>query len=145
MKKLLLILAACVVGVTVGAIATEPAETSDLQDQTHHVHAQLVDCSQVSIPVNSDVHDVFDEESGTLTIEYLNGDTTNTIAVNVREPACRADPGIRAAINRAEQAAREHRVGACAFLRDFLKTDKTTVRGRAVNRAAGQSYVARNC
>src|SRR5712691_8311300 len=96
MKKLLLILTACLVGVAVGLVLTGRGQSSALKTG---------DCAQLSIPVNSDYNDTYDEENGTLQIDYTDETGDHTVVVDTRSPGCRGNHGVRAAIDHAEQAA----------------------------------------
>jgi hypothetical protein len=135
-KKLLLILAACVVGVSAGIVAAERGQSSGVR---------VADCATFDVPVNSDYNLTLDTDEGVLKIDYTDAAGDRTAFVDYRQATCRSRAGIGRAIARALQAQRESNAGLCSSMKEFLASGATSVHGRAVDRAAGQSFVARNC
>jgi hypothetical protein len=136
MKKLIVILAACAVGV---AFALAFAGRSD--------STATANCAGLAVPVGSDFNLAYNPENGDLLIEYYdsNGHGAQAI-VDSRAAACSANPGVARAIQHAHAAARDVTAGECASFKALLGgAPAVTKGGRTGDPAAARDYVAKYC
>lgn len=137
MKKLLLVVAACAVGIAFSVLVADRAGSAP---------NPKADCAALAVPVNSDYNVVYDAEAGELLVQWLDAAGADRSAVvDPTAAACRANRGIARAIERALDAQGEVVAGECASFRGFLASGATTVKGVAVNRQGAVDYVARYC
>ena len=61
------------------------------------------------------------------------------------DAGCRAFASVRSVIDHALDADRENTAVACAAMRDIVGKKRTEFRGKAVNQAAAQRFLARRC
>ena len=136
MKKLIVILAACAVGVSVALAFAGRSEST-----------ATANCAGLSVPVGSDFNLAYSPESGDLLIEYYdsNGNGAQAI-VDSRAAACIANPGVARAIQHAQAAARDVTAGDCASFKALLNGAPAVAKdGRTGNQSAARDYVAQNC
>ena len=136
MKKLIVILAACAVGVAFALAFAGRSEST-----------AKANCAGLSVPVGSDFNLAYSPESGDLLIEYYDSAGHGAQAiVDSRDAACNANPGIARAIQHAHAAARDVTAGDCASFKALLNgAPAVTKDGRTGNPAAAKDYVARYC
>jgi hypothetical protein len=65
--------------------------------------------------------------------------------IDFRSKDCLSDAAVRNAIDIGLSAADQQLGNDCAFMKEFLASDDTTVRGIDVNRAAGDKFVRDEC
>jgi len=136
MKKLIVILAACAVGVAFALAFAGRSEST-----------AKANCAGLSVPVGSDFNLAYSPESGDLLIEYYdsNGHGAQAI-VDSRAAACNANPGVARAIEHAHAAARDVTAGECASFKAFLSGGAAATKdGRTGDPAAAKDYVAKYC
>jgi hypothetical protein len=138
MKKLLLILTACAVGIAFSVFATSQGRSSQVVK---------VGCEGLVVPENADYNLAYDPVSGDLNIEYVDSAGNSRLAlVDSRAAACKANKGVAQAIAHAVAAARDVAAGDCASFEQALAGGKPIVKGgRTANPAAVRDYVATNC
>jgi hypothetical protein len=137
MKKLLLILTACVVGVVFSVFMTSRGQSSPVVK---------VGCEGLAIPENADYNLSYDPVSGDLKIDYVDSAGNSQVAlVASRAAACKANRGVAAAIAHAVAAARDVAAGECASFKQALAGKPVTKGGRTANPAAVRDYVATHC
>jgi len=138
MKKLLLILTACAVGVAFSFLLTSRGQSSPLVK---------ADCSALAVPENSDYNIAYDPESGDMTIDYVDGQGIDEVAiVDSRAASCKANKGVAKAIAHAQAAARDVAAGECASFKKALASGQPITKGgRTADPAAVRDYVARHC
>jgi hypothetical protein len=136
MKRLLLVLTACAVGVAFSVLATR-GETS----------TPKTDCATLAVPENADYALAYDPESGELKIDYVDSAGNDKSAVvDSRASACKANKGVKKAIDRALEAAAEVTAGECAAFKELLKDGKAAEKaGRKGDPAAARAYVEKHC
>ena len=136
MKKLIVILAACAVGVAFALVFAGRSEST-----------AKANCVGLAMPPGSDFNLAYSPENGDLLIEYYDtaGHGARAI-VDSRDAACNANPGVARAIDHARAAARDVTAGDCASFKALLDGAPAVAKdGRTGNMAAAQDYVARNC
>ena len=136
MKKLILILAACTVGVAFALAFAGRSEST-----------AKANCAGLSVPLGSDFNLAYSPESGDLLIEYYDSAGHGAhVIVDSRSVACNANPGVARAIQHARGAARDVTAGECASFKAFLSGAPLAAKGgRAGNAEAAKDYVARYC
>jgi hypothetical protein len=136
MKKLILIIVACAVGV---AFTLAFAGRSDSSAQAN--------CAGLNVPVGSDYNLAYSPERGDLLIEYYDAAGHGVDAVvDSRAAACKANPGVARAIAHAHAAARDVTAGECASFKALLAGAPAEAKGgRTGNPAAARDYVAQYC
>ena len=68
-----------------------------------------------------------------------------TYVLKPNDPVCRSFGSVRALIDHTLAADKENRAVACDVMRDIVGKKRTEFRGRAVNQAAAQRFLARRC
>ena len=138
MKKLLLILAACALGVTFSAFAAGRAHS------TPNGHG---DCATLAVPVNADYNIAYDPDAAELKIDYVDAaGNDQTTEIDVSALACRRNPGVARAIAHALDAQADVVAGECASFKAYLADGApTTEKGVTVNPEGARRYVARSC
>jgi hypothetical protein len=138
MRKLLLVLVACAVGV---------AFSLGFATRGHGTGKGPVGCSGLAVPVNSDHNLSYDPQSGYLHIEYYNSaGHTEDVTVYANDAACQRNPGVARAIAHAKAAARAVQRGDCAQFRAALNGASLPSKGGVKpNLAAAKKYVAQEC
>ena len=136
MKKLLVILAACAVGVAFALAFAGRSEST-----------AKANCAGLSVPVDSDFNLAYSPETGDLLIEYYDSAGQGAEAiVDSHAAACTANPGVARAIEHARAAARDVTTGECASFKALLSGGAAATKdGRTGNPAAAKDYVARYC
>ena len=136
MKKLIVILAACAVGVAFALAFAGRSEST-----------AKANCAGLSVPVGSDFNLAYSPESSELLIEYYDSAGHGARAiVDAQDAACNANPGVARAIQHARAAARDVTAGECASFRALLSgAPAVTKNGRTGNPEAAKDYVDRNC
>ncbi|MEP6976975.1 MAG: hypothetical protein ABI948_02860 [Thermoleophilia bacterium] len=136
MKKLIVILAACAVGVAFALAFAGRSEST-----------ATANCAGLSIPVGSDFNLAYSPESGDLLIDYTDSAGHGAEAiVDSRAAACNANPGVARAIQHAHAAARDVTDGDCASFKALLNgTPAVTKDGRTGDPAAAKDYVDKYC
>jgi hypothetical protein len=136
MKKLIVILAACAVGVAFALAFAGRSEST-----------ATANCAGLSVPVGSDFNLAYNPENGDLLIEYYdsNGHGAQAI-VDSHAAACSANPGVARAIQHAHAAARDVTAGECASFKALLSGAPAVAKdGRTGDPAAAEDYVAKYC
>jgi hypothetical protein len=138
MRKLVLVLAACAVGV---AFSLGFASRGQTRGEGN------ANCATLAVPANSDHELVYDPQTGYLHIHYygrsghLEGAT-----VDANDPACRSNPGIGRAIEHARAAANDLLAGECAQFKALLSGAPVVAKGGIKpNLAAAKKYVDQEC
>ena len=136
MKKLIVILAACTVGVAFALAFAGRSEST-----------ATANCAGLSVPVGSDFNLAYSPETGDLLIEYYDSAGHGAEAiVDSRSAACTANPGVARAIEHARAAARDVTAGECASFKAFLSGGAAVTKGgRTGNPEAAKDYVDQNC
>lgn len=105
------------------------------------------DCIGLVIPTNAVTDSYLDPANGTLSLtwfdEQVGGDRSET--VNYTAAACTINPSVGVEIARALDFLSRRTADECTWMTDFLASGETTVRGQAVDREAGERFVARGC
>jgi hypothetical protein len=138
MRNLLLVLAACAVGVAISLGIAGRGQTSN---------QGKADCATLAVPVNSDHAIAYDPQSGDLHIDYYgrSGHIEDAL-VDANDAACRRNPGVGRAIARALAAARELEAGDCAQFKALLNGAPVVAKGGVrPNLAAAKKYVDQEC
>ena len=136
MKKLIVILAACAVGVAFALAFAGRSEST-----------AKANCAGLSVPVGSDFNLAYSPETGDLLVEYYDSAGRGAQAiVDARSAACIANPGVARAIQHAQAAARDVTAGECASFKALLNgAPPLTKDGRTGDKAAAKDYVDQNC
>jgi hypothetical protein len=138
MRVLLLVLAACAVGVAISLGLANRGQTAN---------QGKADCAALAVPVNSDHAIAYDPKTGDLHIDYYgrSGHLEDAV-VDANDPACRSNPGVGRAIARALAAEREIKAGDCAQFKAFLNGAPVPTKGGVKpNLAAAKKYVDQEC
>jgi hypothetical protein len=138
MRNLLVVLAACAVGVAISLGLAGRGQTTN---------QGKADCATLAVPVNSDHVVAYDPETGDLHIDYYgrSGHIEDAL-VDANDAACRSNPGVGRAIARALAAAREIKAGDCAQFKAFLNGAPVAAKGGVrPNLAAAKKYVDQEC
>ena len=136
MRKLLLVLVACAVGVAFSlGFATRGHGTG------------RADCASLVVPVNSDHNLSYDPQTGALHIEYYGrSGHIEDANVDANDAACLHNPGIARAIAHARAAAQAVHDGDCAQFRAFLNGAPLPSKGGVKpNLEAARTYVEQEC
>ena len=136
MKKLIVILAACAVGVAFALVFAGRSEST-----------AKANCEGLAVPVGSDYNLAYSPESGDLLIEYYDSNGHGAQAtVDSRDAKCNSNPGVAKAIQHAKAAARDVTEGDCASFKALLNgAPPLTKDGRTGDKAAAKDYVDQNC
>ncbi len=138
MRTLLLILAACAVGVGISlGFASRGQTKGDAK----------ADCGTLSVPVNSDHVLAYDPATGELQVEYYGSSGhLEDATVDANDPACRSNPGVGRAIAHALAAARDIHAGDCAQFKAFLNGAPVEAKGGVTpDLAAAKKFVDQEC
>jgi hypothetical protein len=135
MKKVLLIVVACAVGLTFSLAFASRGES------------RLADCSRLSVPLNSDFNLAYSPTTGVLLIDYYDAAGHGADAVvDSRDAACKSNAGVARAIEHAKAASRDVTAGECASFKALLNGAPAVKKGgRTIKVAAAQDYVTQNC
>jgi hypothetical protein len=136
MRKLLLILVACAVGVAFSlGFATRGHGTGQ------------ADCASLNVPVNSDHNLSYDPQTGLLHLEYYGvAGHIEDATVDSNKSACQHNPGVARAIAHAKAAAAAVHAGDCAQFRAALNGATLPSKGGVKpNLAAAKKYVDQEC
>ena len=68
-----------------------------------------------------------------------------TYVLEPDDPVCRSFGSVRSVIDHTLDANRENTAVACAVMRDIVANKRTEVRGKRVDQAAAQRFIARRC
>ena len=138
MRKLVLVLAACAVGVAFSLGFATLGRTTG---------GGKADCATLSVPANSDHVLAYDPQTGDLHIGYYGGSgQLEDATIDANDPACRGNPGVGRAIARALAAERELRAGDCAQFKALLNGAPVVAKGGLKpNLAAAKKYVDQEC
>jgi hypothetical protein len=138
MRTLLVIVAACAVGVAFSLAFASRGQTNG---------EAKADCATLAVPVNSDHELAYDPQSGELHIGYYGASgKLEEATVDANNPACRGNPGVGRAIAHALDAARDVRAGDCAQFKAFLNGAPAEAKGgRTPDVAAAKKYVEQEC
>lgn len=136
-KKLLLVLAACAVGVTFSVVAADRAASTP---------SGPADCATLAMPVNSEYHTSYSPTRGELAIGFVDAaGRDQRVVVDVSAPSCRANRAVARAIAGALDAQADVMAGECASFKAFLASGETTAKGEPVNVDAARAYVRNHC
>ena len=138
MRKLLLVLVACAVGV---------AFSLGFAARGHGTREGKADCASLVVPVNSDHNLSYDPQTGALHIEYYGrSGHIEDANVDANDAACLHNPGIARAIAHARAAAQAVHDGDCAQFRAFLNGAPLPSKGGVKpNLEAARTYVEQEC
>jgi hypothetical protein len=138
MRKLLLVLVACAVGV---------AFSLGFASRGHTERQGMADCARLVVPVNSDHNLSYDPQTGILRVEYYgtSGHLEEAV-VDANDSACQRNPGIGRAIAHARAAARDVQAGDCAAFKAALNGAPLPAKGGVKpNLAAAKAFVEKEC
>ena len=138
MRKLLLVLVACAVGVAFSLGFASRGQTS---------REGKADCASLVVPVNSDHNLSYDPATGVLRIEYYGpAGHLEEATIDANDSACQRNPGVGRAIAHARAAARDVHAGDCAAFKAALNGAPLPAKGGVKpNLEAAKTYVEQEC
>ena len=138
MRKLLLVLVACAVGV---------GFSLGFATRGHGTGEGKADCASLVVPVNSDHNLSYDPQTGALHIEYYGrAGHTEDANVDANSAACQHNPGVARAIAHARAAAQAVHDGDCAMFKAALNGAPLPSKGGIKpNLEAARQAIAQEC
>lgn len=138
MRKRLLVLVACAVGVAFSLGFASRGQTTG---------EGKADCGSLTVPVNSDHNLSYDPQTGVLEIEYYGpAGHLEHATVDANDSSCLRNPGVGRAIAHARAAARAVHEGDCAAFKAALNGAPLRTKGRVKpNLVAAKKYVEQEC
>lgn len=106
------------------------------------------DCVEATLPpLGGEVDTLLDKEHGVLTVSAYDPalQADRRVTIRFRDPACLARPDLRRVIEDAVRTDAQAQAQVCASLRAALARGAAEIRGRRIDRDAGQRYVGEWC